>query len=92
MSKSKGPYKDVRFCPKCGVESLDRDRYMEDKNVPHAEYVCRTCGLGFRIGPSKRVGTAENLFREHRRMRHNKFGDGVTAENAQGFCETYPHK
>lgn len=91
MTRPRGPYRECRFCPKCGVESLERDRYEEAKNCPHAEYICRTCGLGFRIGPSKRVAAADDLFREHRKMRHNKFGDGVAESEKEGFCKTYPH-
>jgi hypothetical protein len=89
--RARGPYREVRFCPLCGVESLDKDRYLEEKNCPHAEYVCRTCGLGFRIGPSRRVATADDLLREHRKRRNNRFGDGVSEENANAFCNVYPH-
>jgi hypothetical protein len=91
MSKSKGPYRDCRFCPKCGVEALERDCYMEVKNCPQPEYICRCCGFGFGIGPSARVGTAETLFREHRAVRVGKIQDDVTEENKQKFSEMYPH-
>jgi rubredoxin len=91
VTRPRGPYREVRFCPRCGVESLDKDRYLEGKNCPHAEYVCRTCGLGFRIGPSRRVAAADDLFREHRKRRHNRFADGVSEENANAFCKAYPH-
>lgn len=91
MSHSRGNYKDCRFCPKCGVETLERDRYMEAKNCPHAEYLCRLCGFGFRIGQSARVTLALKLFREHRQIRHNQFADDVTDENKEKYCELYPH-
>ena len=34
---------------------------------------------------------ADDLFREHRKRRHNRFGDGVSEETANAFCNVYPH-
>jgi hypothetical protein len=78
MSKGSGIFASITFCPKCGVESLQRDDYRRQgdkshKNVNHAvEYICLTCGLGFYVAPSKRHQDAQHLFREHRQMRVGK--------------------
>lgn len=91
MTRPRGPYRNCRFCPKCGVESLDKDRYMEAKNCPYAEYICGVCGFGFRLVPSRRVAVAEEYFREDRKVRLGKFQDGVSEENKQKWCAMYPH-
>lgn len=82
-----GDYSRLRFCPKCGVESIEFDRYKEHKNHPHAEYICRTCGLGFRIGRSYRVEAADLLFKRHRQLRTGKMGDGVSPEAAEKWIK-----
>lgn len=68
-----GMLKNCRFCPKCGVESLDRDEYRSGRTkTGYPEFVCRTCGFAFRIHPSKRVEMADALFKDHRRMREGR--------------------
>jgi transposase-like protein len=65
-----GMLKSCRFCPKCGVESLERDVYRTGpKSNGYPEFMCTTCCFSFRIHPSKRVEAAEVLFAEHRKMR-----------------------
>lgn len=71
----------LRFCPRCGVEAIERDFYAQGGSVREAghretisdgcEYVCRICGFGFRIMKSKRVQIADQLHREHRQLRAN---------------------
>lgn len=79
----KGDYSNLRFCPKCGVEAIEFDRYREHKSCSHAEYICKSCGLGFRISRSSRVETADALFKQHRKVRTGKMGDGVSPEAAE---------
>jgi hypothetical protein len=81
MPHSSKKYRDARFCPSCGCESLTRDRYRDEVNdrpvqdgrnsfaygVP--EFVCGACGFGFRLGPSLRTEHANTMFKEHRKMR-----------------------
>jgi predicted RNA-binding Zn-ribbon protein involved in translation (DUF1610 family) len=85
----KGDYSKCRFCPKCGVESLQVDRYREGRrtgcNV--AEYICGTCGFGFRITNSARVAAADLLFSQHRKLRGGKFEQGVPIEVAEKWVE-----
>lgn len=73
MSNGSGNFASVRFCPKCGVESLQRDDYRREGHRVNKsaaiEFICLTCGLGFYIAPSKRHQDAQHLFREHREMR-----------------------
>jgi transposase-like protein len=68
-----GMLKHCKFCPKCGVESLDRDDYrIGPKSSGYPEFMCRTCGFAFRVHPSKRVEAAEALFASHRKMREGR--------------------
>jgi len=68
MSKGSGKFAAARFCPFCGVESLDRDTYGEtltprrNKN----EFACRSCGMGFMLTPSLRYQAASGLAKSHR--------------------------
>jgi rubredoxin len=86
-----GQYRKLRFCPRCGVEGLERDNYNVSENFPHAEYLCRICGFGFRIGTSKRVALAETMFAETRRQRVGKFYQDVPEELQKGYTDFYPH-
>ena len=70
--KSERPrYRDARFCPYCGAESLDRDRYGETLTKPRYknEFSCRACGVGIQISPSLRTQTANALAKSHRELR-----------------------
>lgn len=71
MSKGNGLFAAARFCPFCGVEALDRDRYAETLQEPRykTEFVCTACGRGFQIGPSIRHIHAAQLTKDHRAMR-----------------------
>ena len=81
----KGAYSGLRFCPKCGVESLEFDRYRPTCDKP--EYICKTCGLGFRILESARVQMANQLFKQHRTMRVGKIYEGVSPEVAERWVK-----
>lgn len=83
----RGDYSKCRFCPKCGVESLEFDRYRENKGFPKAEFICRTCAFGFCITQSARVTAADTLFRQSRKVRDGKFSDGVAPEVAEKWIE-----
>ena len=79
-----GAYARVSFCPLCGVEALEKDRYREAKNCPKAEYICKSCGFGFRICESARVQLANQLFANERKYRNHKtMGEGVSPEIAE---------
>lgn len=79
-----GAYARAAFCPLCGVESLEKDRFRESKNCPKAEYICRSCGFGFRICESARVQLANTMFAKERQYRtHKTMGDGVPPEIAE---------
>jgi hypothetical protein len=70
------------------MEALEKDRYRDAQNCDRAEYICKSCGFGFRIGQSARVTMATNLFQEHRRYRdHKTMGAGVPEEVKQKFVE-----
>lgn len=62
---------EVRFCPKCGVESVERDRYGEDRTPPRykCEWLCSACGFGFLVDRSMRSMVASQLATEMRKMR-----------------------
>jgi len=85
----KGDYSKCQFCPKCGVKSLEFDRYQESskKGIRNAEFICLTCGFGFRIEASARVQAANTLFRRHRAMRDGKFECGVSPEAAKEWVK-----
>jgi rubredoxin len=86
MSKH-GDYSGLRFCPRCGLERLEFDRYRERKSIPAAEYVCGGCGFGFRIQKSARVEDADLLFKRSRQVRVGKFHEGIAPEVAEAFLE-----
>jgi len=95
-------HENIRFCPHCGVESLDRDFYRQAEPQPGGggakgvkqirsgtEYICRTCGFGFRIGKSARWHTVEELHQRERRLRNQVTFDTpcVGEEIAQAFLD-----
>lgn len=64
----KSNYGKLRFCPKCGVEGLERDFFPDGPPRPNVrthspkngvEYVCEVCGFGFIVAKSRRVMSAE---------------------------------
>lgn len=71
----------ARFCPWCGSESIRRDDYhlshptkRQQKNptCPPPEFVCSSCGTGFRLSASRRHSDANDLFAMHRKMRNGR--------------------
>jgi rubredoxin len=86
-------FENVRFCPKCGVDALDRDYYHQAEPRPGGggetgrkqigsgtEWVCRICGFSFRIDKSVRWQQADELQRRDRQQRVGKPSDGTTEE------------
>lgn len=71
MGKAKGLFSKATFCPFCGVEGLERDRFGETSDKPRFknEFLCTVCGKGIVIGPSTRYMQATALARGHRQMR-----------------------
>lgn len=64
----------AQFCPWCGVMSLQRDDYRnemikEQNNPDGVDYVCLTCGRGFRLNNSFRSRLAFRLLREEAGLR-----------------------
>lgn len=66
-------FSQLRFCPSCGCEAIERDDYRVENNHArqhgYPEFICRMCGLGFRVVPSLRWEMAVKMFADHRRMR-----------------------
>lgn len=83
----KGDYAKCRFCPKCGLERIEFDRYRADSNYCKAEFVCNSCGFGFRLSESARVQAAAQLFAQERKVRTGKFEHGVTPEAAEAWLK-----
>ena len=71
MSKGSGIFGKASFCPFCGVNTLERDRYAEKPPMPRYknEFLCQTCGKGFALTPSLRWQEAGRLHKEHRQVR-----------------------
>lgn len=71
MSKATSKFSDAKFCPFCGVEALERDRYGETMVIPRykLEFSCRACGKGVQLIPSLRYQFASQMATEHRQMR-----------------------
>lgn len=76
-------HENVRFCPKCGVEALERDYHRQSEPQPGGggekgraqtdggtEWVCKLCGFGFKIGKSTRYHLAEELIKRDRALRN----------------------
>ena len=77
----------ARFCPWCGVESLERDQYKRDRHSHgvgnggcHPEFTCRTCGSGFELRNSNRADQAVALLRAESRLRPDDFEKVAEAE------------
>lgn len=86
-------FENVRFCPRCGVDALDRDFYHQAAPRPSGggekgknqigsgtEWVCGICGFSFRIDKSVRWHQADELQRRDRQLRLGKPSDNTTAE------------
>lgn len=87
----KRAFNNAVFCPFCGTETLDRDDYRREHGKCSAngrssyeyespEYICRLCGIGFKLSASLRHEHARTLFAEHRKMRppiYNELGEKV---------------
>lgn len=83
-----GPYSRCRFCPLCGNETLQKDDYKQGRTKSSAEYICRTCGFGFRIGASARVYMIDEMHRDIRKQRtHKTMGAGVPPDVAEKCVE-----
>jgi hypothetical protein len=97
-------HENVRFCPKCGVESLDRD--FSHQAAPRlggggepgrkqvkagTEWCCRTCGFGFCIKKSIRWETSEELHARERKLRNGvRFTtESVGTEIARKYSEEF---
>ena len=62
---------EVKFCPKCGVDAIERDRYGEEREKPifRCEWICSACGFGFLVDRSLRALIASQMATEMRKMR-----------------------
>ena len=87
-------YGMLRFCPKCGVESVQRDYFpggaaaVRNAKQPKvgAEYICQTCGFGFWISKSRRVLSAQLNHAESRKRAPVKFTEKcVGSEVARAY-------
>ncbi len=67
-TKRAGKLSKAKFCPFCGVDNIERD-YIQSFNDHFVEFICLVCGQGWRILESRRVQTAQRLFKAHREMR-----------------------
>jgi ribosomal protein L37E len=96
---------NIKFCPHCGVEALERDWYKQAPPAPGGggekgvkqvangmEFICRLCGFGFRIGKSARWHTVEDLHKQERRLRNSVTFDTqcVGTEIASAFLAENP--
>jgi hypothetical protein len=57
--------RNVKFCPWCGCETLDRDQFCDEGEFQHKApaFWCRSCLRGFSIDHSARVYYALNLLK-----------------------------
>lgn len=62
---------EVKFCPRCGVASVERDRYGEERTPPRfkCEWLCSACGFGFLVDRSLRSTIAAQIANQMRKMR-----------------------
>lgn len=76
----------IRFCPRCGSDRLERDWHHQsppqsggpekqgERNrrqcADGSEWICHTCGFGFKITKSSRWNLAEVLIGNDRRLRN----------------------
>jgi hypothetical protein len=92
-------FENVHFCPKCGVESLERDYYHQAEPAPGGggekgrkqigsgtEWWCRTCGFSFRIDKSVRWNQADELHRRDRQLRIGKPSDNTNPAVRDAFA------
>lgn len=79
-------FSDLRYCPFCGLERLERDNWRQEhpragrggrpkardvnRSLP-PDWICTSCGMGFKVGPSPRWEAAMTLFQEQRKLRVN---------------------
>jgi hypothetical protein len=68
MSHSRGKLHLAKFCPWCGTEAPVRDHFEGAPNQ-RVEFVCLSCGVGYRLLESTRRNAAANLFRQQRKIR-----------------------
>ena len=92
-------WKLVKFCPKCGVESLIRDmdhqghhRQGESQTDNGTEWWCTTCGFSFKITKSRKWYIADELHRRDRQQRVGKPSDNTDPEVLNAFVESLERK
>jgi hypothetical protein len=74
-----GIFKELKFCPRCGVSGIERDDYRfeilgREIKRDHNEFICHACGLGIQMTPSFRHQVAAKLQKAHRA---SNFVEGV---------------
>lgn len=76
MSRGEGCFASIKFCPKCGVDNIQRDRYRVEVRVGafkgkdfYPEFLCNVCGFGFQVKASLRWEHARALFKAERKLR-----------------------
>ena len=67
-------FSSCSFCPKCGVQNVERDTYRQDNDKTHKfsgkpEFLRLACGFGFLLSASLRVEHGNALFKAHRAAR-----------------------
>lgn len=66
----------ARFCPWCGVASLQRDDYLSEhtnhNNGKGVSFFCLTCGNGFNVQNSFRADLAIRYLRAEAKLRPPK--------------------
>lgn len=73
MKATERPYANLRFCPWCSTETLERDRYRwdnEQKDSGGTEWICTNCGRGFFVTPSLRVQHGNRYAKDLRARRY----------------------
>ena len=76
MPRGDRRFSQIKFCPNCGVDNIQRDRYRVEIRAGeirakdfYPEFVCNVCGFGFSVRPSFRWEHANRLFSEERKLR-----------------------
>lgn len=67
VSHTRGVLRLAKFCPWCGVANIERDYSRGRKTL--VEFICKACGVGWRLDLSRRVMSANHLLHESRRQR-----------------------
>lgn len=86
-------FENVRFCPKCGVQSLlrDVDRVGSVKELKQlndgTEWWCTTCGFSFAISKSHKWHVADELHRRDRQVRVGKPSDQTNPAIRDAFVK-----